>query len=54
MLTQLRVTLAFTHCVMGMAAAKDAGIEKSETFDASFLVQSQVADQISQLSREWR
>lgn len=54
MLTQLRFTLAFTHCVMDMAAAKDAGIERGETSDASFLEQSQVADQISQLSREWR
>ncbi|KAB5567842.1 hypothetical protein PHYPO_G00237480 [Pangasianodon hypophthalmus] len=53
MLTQLRFTLAFTHCVMDMAAAKDAGIERNETSDASFLEQSQVADQISQLSREW-
>ncbi|XP_060787249.1 serine/threonine-protein kinase ULK1a isoform X2 [Neoarius graeffei] len=53
MLTQLRFTLAFTHCVMDMAAAKDAGVERSETSDASFLEQSEVADQISQLSREW-
>ncbi|XP_053360538.1 serine/threonine-protein kinase ULK1a isoform X2 [Clarias gariepinus] len=52
-LTQLRFTLAFAHCVMDMAAAKDAGIERSESSDASFLEQSQVADQISQLSREW-
>ncbi|KAF4070434.1 hypothetical protein AMELA_G00285440 [Ameiurus melas] len=53
MLTQLRFTLAFTHCVTDMAAAKDAGLERSETADASFLEPSQVADQISQLSREW-
>lgn len=54
MLTQLRFTLAFTHCVTDVAAAKDAGLERSETSDASFLEPSQVADQISQLSREWR
>ncbi|XP_017323502.1 serine/threonine-protein kinase ULK1a isoform X2 [Ictalurus punctatus] len=53
MLTQLRFTLAFTHCVTDVAAAKDAGLERSETSDASFLEPSQVADQISQLSREW-
>ncbi|XP_060737489.1 serine/threonine-protein kinase ULK1a isoform X2 [Tachysurus vachellii] len=53
MLTQLRFTLAFTHLVTDMAVAKDAGIERSEASDASLLEQSQVADQISQLSREW-
>ncbi|XP_053480156.1 serine/threonine-protein kinase ULK1a isoform X3 [Ictalurus furcatus] len=53
MLTRLRFTLAFTHCVTDVAAAKDAGLERSETSDASFLEPSQVADQISQLSREW-
>ncbi|XP_046728130.1 serine/threonine-protein kinase ULK1a isoform X2 [Silurus meridionalis] len=53
MLTQLRFTLAFTQIVTDIAVAKDSGNEKSETSDASFLEQSQVADQISQLSREW-
>ncbi|XP_030629642.1 serine/threonine-protein kinase ULK1a [Chanos chanos] len=53
MLGHLRFTLAFTHCVMEIARAKDCGIERSETPDASFLEQSVVADQISQLSREW-
>lgn len=54
MLTKLRFTLAFTHCVTDMATAKDVGLERNEATDASFLEQSQVADQISQLSREWR
>ncbi|KAI5622110.1 unc-51 like autophagy activating kinase 1a, partial [Silurus asotus] len=53
MLTQLRFTLAFTQIVTDIAVAKDSGNEKSEMSDASFLEQSQVADQISQLSREW-
>ncbi|XP_062855456.1 serine/threonine-protein kinase ULK1a [Trichomycterus rosablanca] len=52
MLAHLRFTLAFSHCVMEMAAAKDCGIEKAETPDASFL-ESKLADRISQLSREW-
>lgn len=54
MLASLRFTLAFAHCVMEVAAAKDSGTERCETLDASFLEQSLVADQISQLSREWR
>ncbi|TSO88065.1 Serine/threonine-protein kinase ULK1 [Bagarius yarrelli] len=53
-LTQLRFTLAFTHCVTDMAAAKDGGIYRSQATDTSFLEQSQVTDQISLLSREWR
>lgn len=53
MLVRLRFTLAFVHCVIEVAAAKDSGIERSEAPDASFLEQSLVADQISQLSREW-
>ncbi|XP_037392090.1 serine/threonine-protein kinase ULK1a [Pygocentrus nattereri] len=53
MLAQLRFTLAFAHCVMEVAASKDSGIERNEAPDASFLEQSLVADQISQLSREW-
>ncbi|XP_076845133.1 serine/threonine-protein kinase ULK1a isoform X2 [Brachyhypopomus gauderio] len=53
MLTHLRLTLAFCHGVMEMAAAKDFGNEITEEPDASFLEQSLVADQISQLSHEW-
>ncbi|XP_026877865.2 serine/threonine-protein kinase ULK1a isoform X2 [Electrophorus electricus] len=52
-LAHLRLTLAFSHSVMEMAATKDCGNESSEEPDASFLQQSLVADQISQLSREW-
>uniref|UniRef100_A0A8B9JWC9 non-specific serine/threonine protein kinase n=1 Tax=Astyanax mexicanus TaxID=7994 RepID=A0A8B9JWC9_ASTMX len=53
MLAHLRFTLAFVHCVIEVAAAKDSGTERSEAPDTSFLEQSLVADQISQLSREW-
>lgn len=53
MLSQLRFTLAFSHCVMEMAAAKDCGIDRDETLDASFL-ESQLTGRIGQLSREWR
>uniref|UniRef100_A0A8C9TN74 non-specific serine/threonine protein kinase n=1 Tax=Scleropages formosus TaxID=113540 RepID=A0A8C9TN74_SCLFO len=60
-LHSLRFTLAFVLCVMEMAGAKGSGLEVSVTPDAatapdtSFLQpqQSLVADQISQLSREW-
>uniref|UniRef100_A0A3B1IEH0 non-specific serine/threonine protein kinase n=1 Tax=Astyanax mexicanus TaxID=7994 RepID=A0A3B1IEH0_ASTMX len=52
MLAHLRFTLAFVHCVIEVAAAKDSGTERSEAPDTSFLEQSLVADQISQLSRE--
>ncbi|XP_031426180.1 serine/threonine-protein kinase ULK1a isoform X3 [Clupea harengus] len=50
---QLRFILAFSHCIMEIAAAKDSGIETCGAPDASFLEQSMVADQISLLSREW-
>ncbi|KAA0713854.1 Serine/threonine-protein kinase ULK1 [Triplophysa tibetana] len=53
LLSQLRFILAFTHCIMEFAREKDARIDKSLGLDASFLEQSVVADQISQLSHEW-
>lgn len=52
-LSQLRFILAFSHCIMEIASAKDCGIEICDSPDASFLEQSVVADQISLLSREW-
>ncbi|XP_041958369.1 serine/threonine-protein kinase ULK1a isoform X1 [Alosa sapidissima] len=52
-LGHLRFILAFSHCIMEIAAAKDSGIETCDAPDASFLEQSVVADQISLLSREW-
>ncbi|XP_063051443.1 serine/threonine-protein kinase ULK1a [Engraulis encrasicolus] len=55
-LGHLRFILAFSHCIMEIAATKASGIEACEAPDApdaSFLDQSMVADQISLLSREW-
>ncbi|XP_051964727.1 serine/threonine-protein kinase ULK1-like [Xyrauchen texanus] len=53
LLSQLRFILAFTHCITEVAGTKDSGVERSLALDASFLEQSVVADQISQLSHEW-
>ncbi len=54
LLSQLRFILAFAHCITEVAGTKDSETERNMAFDASFLAQSLVADQISLLSREWR
>ncbi|XP_051951002.1 serine/threonine-protein kinase ULK1-like isoform X1 [Xyrauchen texanus] len=53
LLSQLRFILAFTHCITEVAGTKDSGVERNLAVNASFLEQSVVSDQISQLSREW-
>ncbi|XP_045891884.1 serine/threonine-protein kinase ULK1a isoform X1 [Micropterus dolomieu] len=52
-LSDLRFTLAFTHCVMELASSKDPGLDTISSPDVSFLEQSLVTDQISLLSKEW-
>lgn len=53
-LTDLHFTLAFAHCVMELASSKEPRLGAVSSEDVSFLEQSLVTDQISQLSKEWR
>lgn len=52
-LTDLHFTLAFAHCVMELASSKETSLAAVSSADVSFLEQSLVTDQISQLSKDW-
>lgn len=53
-LTDLHFTLAFAHCVLELASSKEMSLNAVSSADVSFLEQSLVTDQISQLSKDWR